>query len=320
MTAARIIVGPRIIVGRGDRPVTIVAPRSQCKANVVSVDKIPLYASLVRFDKPVGTLLLLWPTLTALWIAAGGVPDPLLLAVFIAGSFLMRSAGCAINDAADFRFDAQVARTADRVVARGLVSPREAVAVAAALAGLAALLLLALNDAAVRLALVAVAIAATYPLAKRFFPIPQIYLGVAFSFGVPMAFAAVQGQVPPVGWLLFVANSFWVIAYDTEYAMVDRDDDIKMGIHSSAIFFGRADVAAVMGCYGVYFALLLLVGAQLAAGALFYAGWAAGVAFAIHHYFLIRQRLRADCFRAFRHNNWVGFAVFAGVVADHLAR
>src|SRR5512137_1752003 len=207
-------------------------------SSVAAPGRLVLYASLLRIDKPVGSLLLLWPTLTALWIASAGRPAPGVIAVFVIGTFLRRSAGCAVNDAADFRYDAQVKRTAQRVVAQGLVSPREAVAVATLLAGLSALLLLFLNDAAMRLAVAAVAIAATYPLFKRFFPVPQLYLGVAFSFGIPMSFAAVEGQVPLVGWSLFVANNFWVVAYDTEYAMVDRDDDIKVGIKSSAIFFG----------------------------------------------------------------------------------
>jgi 4-hydroxybenzoate polyprenyltransferase len=278
-----------------------------------------LYASLVRLDKPIGILLLLWPTLTALWIASGGPPDPLLFAVFVVGTFLMRSAGCAINDAADYRFDSYVKRTANRVVARGDVSPLEAVAVSAALCALAALLLLLLNEIAMRLALVAAAVAGTYPLAKRFFPIPQLYLGVAFSFGIPMAFAAVQSQVPPLGWLLFVANMFWVVAYDTEYAMVDRDDDIRLDIRSSAVFFGRWDVAAIMACYGGFFSLLLLVGHGIHATWPFYAGWAFGVLCALYHHSLIRTRSRDGCFAAFRHNNWVGLAVFAGTVAHYAA-
>jgi 4-hydroxybenzoate polyprenyltransferase len=278
-----------------------------------------LYASLVRLDKPIGILLLLWPTLTALWIASGGPPDPLLFAVFVVGTFLMRSAGCAINDAADYRFDGYVKRTANRVVARGDVSPLEAVAVSAALCALAALLLLLLNETAMRLALVAAAVAGTYPLAKRFFPIPQLYLGVAFSFGIPMAFAAVQNQVPPLGWLLFVANMFWVVAYDTEYAMVDRDDDVRLGIRSSAVFFGRWDVAAIMACYGGFFSLLLLVGYGIHATWPFYAGWAFGVLCALYHHSLIRTRSRDGCFAAFRHNNWVGLAVFAGTFAHYAA-
>ena len=282
--------------------------------------RLVLYSSLLRLDKPVGTLLLLWPTLTALWIATAGHPSVELVAVFVAGTFLMRSAGCAINDAADFRYDAQVKRTAQRVVAQGLVSPREAVAVATLLAGLSALLLLALNDAALRLAIAAVAIAATYPLFKRFFPVPQLYLGIAFSFGIPMAFAAVQGSVPAVGWWLFLANNFWVVAYDTEYAMVDRDDDVKLGIKSSAIFFGRADVAVVMACYGAYLSLLVLLVNAIGARWPFYAGCAVAFVFALYHYLLIRARTRDGCFRAFRHNNWVGLAVFAGTVADFALR
>jgi 4-hydroxybenzoate polyprenyltransferase len=280
--------------------------------------RLPLYASLVRLDKPVGTLLLLWPTLTALWIASGGVPAALLLGVFALGTFLMRSAGCAINDAADFRFDRQVKRTSDRVVARGDVSPLEALAVSAALGAAAALLLLFLNETAMRLALVAAAIAGTYPLAKRVFPIPQLYLGVAFSFGIPMAFAAVLGHVPQLGWLLFAANMAWVVAYDTEYAMVDRDDDLALGIRSSAIFFGRWDVAAVMACYGIFFSLMLLVGHGIRATWPFYLGWGIGVLCALYHHGLIRPRTREGCFAAFRHNNWIGLALFAGTVAHYL--
>jgi 4-hydroxybenzoate polyprenyltransferase len=285
---------------------------------MLSAGRLPLYVSLVRLDKPVGTLLLLWPTLTALWIASDGMPSALLVAVFVLGTFLMRSAGCAINDAADFRFDGYVKRTANRVVARGDVSPLEAVAVAAALCALAALLLLFLNEAAMRLALIAAAVAGTYPLAKRFFPIPQLYLGVAFSFGIPMAFAAALGEVPRLGWLFFVANMFWVVAYDTEYAMVDRDDDLKLGIRSSAVFFGRWDVAAVMACYGGFFSLMLLVGYDINASWPYYAGWSFGVLCALYHHSLIRTRTRDGCFAAFRHNNWVGLALFVGTLAHYM--
>ena len=282
--------------------------------------RLPLYASLTRLDKPVGTLLLLWPTSTALWIAADGAPNAMLLATFVAGTFLMRSAGCAINDAADARFDAHVKRTANRVVARGLVSQREAIAVAVALAIGAAMLLPFLNAAAVQLAFIAVAIAATYPLAKRFVPIPQLYLGVAFSFGIPMAFAAVLGTVPFIGWLLMLANAFWVIAYDTEYAMVDRDDDLRLGIKSSAIFFGRLDVAAVMASYGAFVLLLVIIGRMIGAGWPFYAGCAIAASLATYHFVLIRTRSRDGCLRAFRHNNWVGLAVFAGTALDYAFR
>lgn len=274
--------------------------------------RLPLYASLTRLDKPVGTLLLLWPTLTALWIAAGGPPNATLLFVFIAGTFLMRSAGCAINDVADAAYDAHVQRTAERVVARGLVSRSEALAVSIALTAAAGLLLLLLNEAAWRLAILAVVITATYPLFKRFFPMPQLYLGVAFSFGIPMAFAAVLGDVPKIGWLLFVANLFWVIAYDTEYAMVDRNDDLRLGIRSSAIFFGRFDVAAVMACYGIFVSLLLYIGHAMHATWPFYTGCVIAAMLALYHFALIRSRSRLDCLRAFRHNNWVGLAVFAG--------
>jgi len=282
--------------------------------------RLPLYASLTRLDKPVGTLLLLWPTLTALWIAADGAPNATLVVIFVAGTFLMRSAGCAINDAADARFDAHVKRTANRVVARGLVSQREAIAVAVALAIGAAVLLPFLNTAAVQLAFIGVAIAATYPLAKRFMPIPQIYLGVAFSFGIPMAFAAVLETVPVIGWLLMLANACWVVAYDTEYAMVDRDDDLRLDIKSSAIFFGRFDVAAVMASYGAFLVLLVIVGRMMGAGWPFYAGCAIAAALALYHFVLIRGRSRDGCLRAFRHNNWVGMAVFAGTALDYALR
>jgi 4-hydroxybenzoate polyprenyltransferase len=282
--------------------------------------RLPLYASLTRLDKPVGTLLLLWPTLTALWIAADGTPNATLLVIFVAGTFLMRSAGCAINDAADARFDAHVKRTANRVVARGLVSQREAIAVAVALAIGAAVLLPFLNTAAVQLAFIGVAIAATYPLAKRFMPIPQLYLGVAFSFGIPMAFAAVLGTVPAIGWLLMLANACWVLAYDTEYAMVDRDDDLRLNIKSSAIFFGRFDVVAVMASYGAFLLLLVIIGRMMDAGWPFYAGCAIAAALALYHFVLIRGRSRDGCLRAFRHNNWIGAAVFAGTALDYALR
>jgi 4-hydroxybenzoate polyprenyltransferase len=285
----------------------------------MQLNRIHLYARLTRIDKPVGTLLLLWPTLTALWIASGGAPTPLHVAIFVAGTFLMRSAGCAINDVADRDFDGHVKRTADRVVASGRVSAAEALLVSCALTLAAALLLVPLNLLTFALALLGVVVAATYPLFKRFFPLPQAYLAIAFSFGIPMAFAAVQGQVPAVGWWLFAANLFWVVAYDTEYAMVDRDDDLRIGVRSSAILFGRADVAAVMICYGAYFVGLLMVGALARLDLPFYLGWLVGVAIAWYHYTLIRARDRERCLRAFRHNQWVGLAIFAGVVGAYAA-
>jgi 4-hydroxybenzoate polyprenyltransferase len=285
-----------------------------------AVSRLALYAQLTRLDKPIGTLLLVWPTLTALWIAADGRPSVLLVVIFVVGTFLMRSAGCAVNDVVDRDFDAHVKRTAHRVVATGRVSPKEALLVGAVLAGCAALLLLPLNRTTFLFALVALVIAISYPLFKRFFPLPQAWLGIAFSFGIPMAFAAVQGRVPLVGWLIFAGNMFWVMAYDTEYAMVDRDDDLKIGIHSSAILFGRADVAVVMACYAGHLAVLAAIGPKIGAHWLYYTGLAAAAAIAVYHYTLIRTREREACFSAFRHNHWLGFAIFAGVVADYALR
>jgi 4-hydroxybenzoate polyprenyltransferase len=283
-----------------------------------SASRLALYARLTRLDKPIGTLLLLWPTLTALWIATDGAPGWMLFAIFTLGTFLMRSAGCAVNDVADREFDAHVKRTATRVVATGELGAGEALAVAAVLALLAGALLLPLNATTWALAVVAVVVTATYPLFKRFFAMPQAYLSIAFSFGIPMAFAAALDGIPAIGWWLFVANLFWVVAYDTEYAMVDRDDDLKLGLRSSAILFGRADIVAVMASYGVHLALLLLVGSSAGLGAFYYAGLAVALAIALYHYTLIRTRDRERCFHAFRHNNWLGFAVFAGTALHYL--
>ncbi len=278
-------------------------------------DRLRLYARLTRVDRPIGTLLLLWPTLTALWFAARGWPGATILAAFVAGTWLMRSAGCALNDAADRRFDAHVKRTAQRVVATGEVGVGEALAVAAALALLAATTLLWLNHAARLASLAALAVAVCYPFFKRFFSLPQAMLGIAFSFGIPMAFAAVQGRVPPEGWWMLAANAFWVIAYDTEYAMVDRDDDLKLGIRSSAILFGRADVAWVAACYAVYLVGIAALARRAGLGLGFAAGWLAALACAAYHLRLIRGRERDACFQAFLHNQWLGLALFAGTVA-----
>ncbi len=280
--------------------------------------RLSLYARLIRFDKPVGTLLLLWPTLTALWIAADGAPEPLHVAIFCLGTLLMRSAGCAVNDVFDRDFDGHVKRTADRVVASGEVAPIEAWLIGLVLMGSAALLLIPLNRLTFALAVVGALVSLSYPLFKRFFPLPQAWLAIAFSFGIPMAFAAVRGEVPMVGWWLFAANLFWVLAYDTEYAMVDRDDDLRIGLRSSAVLFGRADVAAVMGSYGLFLSLLAAIGAVMRFGWPFYVGWAAALAIVGYHFTLIRGRRRDECFRAFRHNQWLGLAVFAGV-AGHYA-
>lgn len=283
-------------------------------------DKLPHYARLMRIDKPIGTLLLLWPTLWALWIAAEGWPPLYILAIFIAGTFLMRSAGCVINDYADRDFDGHVERTRNRPLATGAVSPGEALALAAVLSAAAFVLVLPLNTLTILLSVPALLLAGSYPFTKRFFAIPQAYLGIAFGFGIPMAFAAVTGTVPATGWLMLLANIFWAVAYDTEYAMVDRPDDLKIGIKTSAITFGRHDVLAVMLCYAAAFALLAVVGVLAGLGFAWYLGLAAACAIAGYHYTLIRARDRADCFKAFRHNNWVGGAIFAGLFIDFLLR
>jgi len=284
------------------------------------LDRLALYAPLTRLDKPIGTLLLVWPTLTALWIASDGRPSGLHLFIFLLGTLLMRSAGCAVNDTMDRSFDQHVKRTAQRVVTSGEVSPAEALGVGSVLAALAALLLIPLNLVTFYYAVVALVVAISYPLFKRFFPLPQAWLGIAFSFGIPMAFAAVLGRVPLLGWAIFIGNMFWVVAYDTEYAMVDRDDDVRIGIHSSAILFGLADVAAVMVCYAVHLGVLAAIGPRIGAGWTFYAGLLAAAGVALYHYRLIRARDRDGCFRAFRHNQWLGLAIFAGVAADYALR
>ena len=279
--------------------------------------RIDAYERLVRLDKPIGWLLLLWPTLWAVWIAARGHPSIEIVVIFVLGTVLMRSAGCAINDWADRDFDGRVARTRDRPLAAGEIKPAEALAVAAFLAGLAFCLALLLNRFAIMLSVVALAIACLYPFAKRFFPLPQILLGVAFGFGIPMAFAALRGALPWECWVLFAASVCYGFAYDTEYAMVDRDDDLKIGIRTSAITLGRYDVAAVMASYTLMVALLSWTGVVLRLGWPFYAGLAAAAAMMVYHYRLIRERSRDGCFRAFRHNNWVGLAVFAGIVGSY---
>ncbi|HNR59824.1 MAG TPA: 4-hydroxybenzoate octaprenyltransferase [Thauera sp.] len=283
-------------------------------------DRLPLYARLMRIDKPIGTLLLLWPTLWALWVAAEGWPPLHILLIFVLGTFLMRSAGCVINDYADRDFDGHVERTANRPLATGAVSTREALWLAGGLAMLAFLLVLPLDALVIWMSIPALFLAASYPFTKRFFALPQAYLGLAFGFSIPMGFAAVQGTVPALAWLMLLANTLWTIAYDTEYAMVDRPDDLKIGIKTSAITFGCFDVAAVMLCYAGAIALLAVVGGMISAGAAYYLGLVLAAGIAGYHYVLIRGRERAACFKAFRHNNWFGAAVFAGIVLDHLLR
>lgn len=281
--------------------------------------RLPLYLRLVRMDKPIGSLLLLWPTLNALWIASNGHPSWLLLVIFTVGTVLMRSAGCAINDYADRDFDRYVKRTENRPITSGKIKAWEAVALAAGLSLLAFLLILPLNTLTKELSVAALFVAGSYPFTKRFFAIPQAYLGIAFGFGIPMAFAAIQDHVPMLAWVMLLANVFWSVAYDTEYAMVDRDDDIKIGIRTSALTFGRFDVAAIMLCYAVTLGIYVGIGVMLGFGALYWLGWAAAVGCAIYHYTLIRNRERMPCFAAFRHNNWLGGALFAGIAAHYAA-
>ena len=277
--------------------------------------RLDAYERLVRLDRPIGILLLLWPTLWALWLARHAIPPPVVLWIFVLGTVLMRSAGCALNDWADRGFDPHVERTRARPLAAGEIAPAEALAVAAVLALCAFLLILRLNRLTIELSFAALAIASIYPFTKRFFWMPQAFLGVAFGFGIPMAFAALTGAVPPLGWALLAANVFWTIAYDTEYAMVDRDDDLRIGMRTSAILFGKHDVAAVMACYATFVAILLAIGWWQGYGGFYFAGVLAAAAVALSHYPMIRGRTREGCFRAFRHNNWVGAAVFAGIVA-----
>ena len=293
---------------------------------VLRFARLPLYLDLVRWDRPAGWLLLLWPTLAALWIAAGGFPGWHLLLVFVAGTVLMRSAGCCVNDVADRNFDRHVKRTAQRPVTSGAVPVKEALALGALLALAAFVLVLTTNAPTILLSFAALGVTLLYPYAKRVVAMPQAVLGVAFSFGIPMAFAAVQGgldwhpaaipaAVPPHAWWLLLGNLFWVLAYDTEYAMVDRDDDLRIGIRTSAITFGRADVAAVMASYALHLGLWgwLLLRQGLAPLPLL-AGLGVAAAQALWHGWLIRGREREPCFRAFRANHWLGFSVFAGVV------
>jgi 4-hydroxybenzoate polyprenyltransferase len=280
-------------------------------------ERLSLYIKLARLDRPIGILLLLWPTLWAIWIASNGHPPLLILFIFIAGTVLMRSAGCVINDYADRDIDRHVKRTRHRPVTSGQVTPREAVWLAVTLAIIAFLLILPLNTLTLLLSVPAVFLAGSYPFTKRFLAIPQAYLGIAFGFGIPMAFAAIQGGVPAIAWWLLLANIFWCIAYDTEYAMVDRDDDIHLGIHSSALFFGRFDVFAIMICYAIALAILAFVGYTLHLDMAYYLGLLAASGIAVYHYSLIRLRQRDLCFKAFLHNNWFGATIFGGLLIDY---
>lgn len=282
------------------------------------IARLDAYEKLIRLDKPVGTLLLLWPTMWALWFCSFGYPDPRVVLIFVVGTVLMRSAGCAINDYADRDFDGHVERTRARPIATGAIGPNEALWVAAVLAAAAFLLVLQLNRLTILLSVAALFLAASYPFTKRFLALPQAYLGIAFGFGIPMAYAAHAGTVPWQAWLLLLGNVFWAIAYDTEYAMVDREDDRKIGIKTSALLFGRLDVAMVMLFQALFIAVLVAIGIEYQRGAAYFCGVAVAAALAAWQYRMIRDRSREACFRAFRQNNWLGGAVFAGLFVDFL--
>ena len=279
----------------------------------MTVGRFSLYLDLIRWNRPAGWLLLLWPTWSALWLAKGGFPGWHLLTVFTLGTVLMRSAGCCINDVADREFDRHVKRTAERPVTSGKVGVREALVLGAVLALLAFGLVLTTNAATITCSFAALAVTLVYPYAKRFIAMPQAVLGVAFSFGIPMAFAAVRSDVTIEAWALLLGNLFWVLAYDTEYAMVDRDDDLRIGIQTSAITLGRFDVTAIMLFYAMYLMVWAGVIARQTTNAYFLAGIAVAAAQALWHFFLIRTRTREGCFKAFRLNHWLGLAVFGGV-------
>ena len=282
--------------------------------------RFSLYLDLIRWNRPAGWLVLIWPTLSALWVAAGGFPGWHLLAVFVLGTILMRSAGCCINDVADRDFDRHVKRTAQRPITSGQVSVKEALALGAVLALVSLGLVLTTNWAAVAWSVPALLVTILYPFTKRFFAMPQAVLGIAFNFGIVIAFAAVRGEVPAMAWLLWLGNLFWVLAYDTEYAMVDRDDDLKIGMKTSAITLGRFDVAAIVLFYLLFLGFWVLALIPLALGAIFYIAIALALAQVGWHWWLIRTRTREGCFRAFRMNHWVGFTLFVGVMGGDALR
>jgi len=282
--------------------------------------RFSLYLDLIRWNRPAGWLVLIWPTLSALWLAAGGFPGWHLLAVFVLGTILMRSAGCCINDVADRDFDRHVKRTAQRPITSGQVSVKEALAVGAGLSLVSLALVLTTNAVAAAWSVPALLVTILYPFTKRFFAMPQAVLGMAFNFGIVIAFAAVQGAVPAMAWLLWLGNLFWVLAYDTEYAMVDRDDDLKIGMRTSAITLGRFDVAAIVAFYLFFLVFWLVAIEPIGLGATFYVAIAAALAQVAWHWWLIRTRTREGCFRAFRMNHWVGFTLFVGIAGGYLLR
>ncbi len=292
-------------------------PDDKTPPAVPTPSRLSLYLKLIRFDRPIGTLLLLWPTLGALWLAAEGLPPISHIIIFSLGTFLMRSAGCAINDYFDRDIDGHVLRTQNRVLAQGLIKPKEALWVTAALALVSFLLILPLNRLTILLSFAAAFIAGVYPLFKRFFPLPQAWLGLAFGFGIPMAYAAILETVPLHAWLLLLANVAWTLAYDTEYAIADRDDDLRLGLKTSAITFGRFDIGAIMLCYMLALSLPLFIGYDIGLGRWAFVGWLGAAGCVIYHWFLIRNRKREDCLAAFNHNNWLGFSLFIGIVLDY---
>ncbi len=286
--------------------------------NMPISQRLTLYAQLMRLDKPIGILLLLWPTLWALWFASAGKPTLALVIIFVVGTVLMRSAGCVVNDYIDRNVDPHVARTKNRPLAANKIAGKEALLLAGFLSLLAFALVLPLNGLTLYLSFAALFLAVSYPFTKRFLAIPQAYLGIAFGFGIPMTFAAATNSVPAMAWLLLLGNIFWAIAYDTEYAMVDRADDIKIGIRTSALTFGKSDVLAVMICYALFFAIMIYTGSVYQRGGFYYAGIFGAAMMALYHYRLIKQREPAKCFKAFLHNNWLGAAIFAGLAVDYM--
>ena len=295
-------------------------PPHAARRKLTLTERLDAYERLMRLDKPIGTLLLLWPTLSALWFAANGTPRLSLVLIFVVGTLVMRSAGCAINDWADRNYDGHVRRTAMRPLAAGEIAPWEALVVAAVGVAVAFALVLFTNRTTMLWSLPAFAIAAIYPFVKRFFAVPQAFLGVAFSFGIPMAYAAVQDQVPLLAWALLGINFFWVMAYDTEYAMVDREDDLKIGIRTSAITFARYDVASVAACYAIFVAGMACFGWLYAMGPAYYAGLAVASGIAVQHLRMIRNREPSACFRAFLGNHWLGMSIFVGIAVDYAVR
>ncbi len=278
--------------------------------------RLTAYEKLMRLDKPIGVLLLLWPTLWGLWFAAGGFPPPDVLLIFFTGTVLMRSAGCAVNDYADRNFDPRVERTKDRPLAAGVIRPAEALVLAAVLMLIAFGLVLLLTPLTIKLAVVAAVLAVVYPYVKRIFPLPQVWLGIAFGFGIPMAYAELWHALPQVAWLLLIATMFWAIAYDTAYAMVDRDDDCRIGIKSSARLFGRYDVAGVMTAHALFLGLMAWIGWWQMRDVFYFVGLIAALVLVLYQYRLIRGRTREGAFKAFRNNNWVGCVIFIGIAAD----